>query len=483
MQVNSPTCCGVLEPTTTAMASSTSTTRAAAVPSTPPSTTPPPPGARAAAPPLPAVRQHHDDRRWDDDHEWWLEHTAAARPASSTAKAGKKTVGGRRRGSSASRPRRVRAPSRSRKTQKGKIEHPTLRRTAPPPTPTRALRRAMRSASPTSSSTPSRSRPLFSPIYQSCGTEYGIPWQVLAGINKIETAFGTNLNVSSAGAEGWMQFIPSTWAYGVDANNDGKRYPYNPLYGILRRLLPARRRRLHIRQVIFAYAHVDEVLLYANLGSPTPWSARSPVSPREPTSPSPRMPATPTTSTTPRAHPVDARARAAGNAACGQLHDAATKTSTSTRARALRGRGQRWGHQEDRGQRQGARQVHRSRGRLRQPLHLLATSGHLADASGASSAGGSGAPAREAQQDLPTPTAAASAGDNSGGLGEGGRAGDSQRPGQLRDAAQRRPSPADRSGNADQSERTDRPASRRVPGYETSSGLSSSVQFDPTPCS
>ena len=53
--------------------------------------------------------------------------------------------------------------------------------------------------------------PFLLPIYQACGTEYGIPWEVLASINKIETAFGTNLNVSSAGAVGWMQFLPSTW--------------------------------------------------------------------------------------------------------------------------------------------------------------------------------------------------------------------------------------------------------------------------------
>ncbi|HYG97011.1 MAG TPA: lytic transglycosylase domain-containing protein, partial [Solirubrobacterales bacterium] len=61
--------------------------------------------------------------------------------------------------------------------------------------------------------------PFLLPIYQACGTEYGVPWEVLASINKIETAFGTNLNVSSAGALGWMQFLPSSWeAFGVDAN-------------------------------------------------------------------------------------------------------------------------------------------------------------------------------------------------------------------------------------------------------------------------
>ena len=56
---------------------------------------------------------------------------------------------------------------------------------------------------------------------------------MLASINKIETAFGTNLNVSSAGAVGWMQFLPSSWeAFGVDANGDGRKDPYNPVDAI-----------------------------------------------------------------------------------------------------------------------------------------------------------------------------------------------------------------------------------------------------------
>jgi hypothetical protein len=113
--------------------------------------------------------------------------------------------------------------------------------------------------------------PFLLPIYQSCGTEYGIPWQVLASINKIETAFGTNLNVSSAGAQGWMQFIPSTWtAYGVDANDDGRKDPYNPVDAICAaaRYLRAAGGDQDIRQAIFAYNHadwyVDEVLFTAN---------------------------------------------------------------------------------------------------------------------------------------------------------------------------------------------------------------------------
>jgi hypothetical protein len=112
--------------------------------------------------------------------------------------------------------------------------------------------------------------PFLLPIYQACGTEYGIPWQILASINKIETAFGTNLNVSSAGAMGWMQFLPSSWdAYGVDANGDGRKDPYNPVDAICAaaHYLDAAGGREDLYDAIFAYNHADwyvqEVLLYA----------------------------------------------------------------------------------------------------------------------------------------------------------------------------------------------------------------------------
>ncbi len=102
--------------------------------------------------------------------------------------------------------------------------------------------------------------PFLLPIYQACGTEYDIPWEVLASINKIETAFGTNLNVSTAGAVGWMQFIPSTWAtYGVDANGDGRKDPYNPVDAICAaaRYLKAAGGKAHLYNAILAYNHAD----------------------------------------------------------------------------------------------------------------------------------------------------------------------------------------------------------------------------------
>ena len=48
-------------------------------------------------------------------------------------------------------------------------------------------------------------------LWQGAGAQYGVPWQVLAAINKVESDFGRNMGPSSAGAVGWMQFMPATW--------------------------------------------------------------------------------------------------------------------------------------------------------------------------------------------------------------------------------------------------------------------------------
>jgi hypothetical protein len=112
--------------------------------------------------------------------------------------------------------------------------------------------------------------PFLLPIYQACGTEYGIPWEVLASINKIETAFGTNMGPSTAGAVGWMQFLPSSWEmYGLDANGDGSKDPYNPVDAICAaaHYLKVAGGSNDLYHAIFAYNHADwyvqEVLLYA----------------------------------------------------------------------------------------------------------------------------------------------------------------------------------------------------------------------------
>jgi hypothetical protein len=119
--------------------------------------------------------------------------------------------------------------------------------------------------------------PFLLPIFQAAGTAYGVPWQVLAAINEVETDYGRDLSVSSAGAEGWMQFLPSSWAiYGVDANGDGYKDPYNPADAIFAaaRYLRAADAARNLRGAIYAYNHsqayVESVLLRAKLLGGTP---------------------------------------------------------------------------------------------------------------------------------------------------------------------------------------------------------------------
>jgi len=96
-------------------------------------------------------------------------------------------------------------------------------------------------------------------IYQEAAEEYGVPWEMLAGIHRVETRFSTiDPMESHVGAEGHMQFMPCTWlgwnhpscggkgkgdisdkektdpklikkygGEGVDGNGDGKADPWD----------------------------------------------------------------------------------------------------------------------------------------------------------------------------------------------------------------------------------------------------------------
>ncbi|HET8586744.1 MAG TPA: lytic transglycosylase domain-containing protein [Candidatus Limnocylindria bacterium] len=109
--------------------------------------------------------------------------------------------------------------------------------------------------------------PFLLPIYQAAGAQYRVHWQILAAINEVETDFGRNLRESSAGAIGWMQFLPSSWhRYGVDADGDGKRDPWDPVDAIFAaaRYLHAAGAESSLPNAIFAYNHagwyVDQVI-------------------------------------------------------------------------------------------------------------------------------------------------------------------------------------------------------------------------------
>src|SRR4051812_11289326 len=113
------------------------------------------------------------------------------------------------------------------------------------------------------------------PIYQAAATQYDVPWQVLAAINEVETNWGANMGPSSAGAVGWMQFLPSTWRhFGVDANGDGVTNPEDPVDAIFSaaHYLHEAGAENDLGRAIFAYNHgnwyVDEVVRRAvELGS------------------------------------------------------------------------------------------------------------------------------------------------------------------------------------------------------------------------
>ena len=85
---------------------------------------------------------------------------------------------------------------------------------------------------------------------------------MLAAINKIESNFGRNMGPSSAGAVGWMQFMPSTWLrWGTDANGDGVADPWAPEDAVFSaaRYLAAAGGRTDLYRGVFAYNHAGLV--------------------------------------------------------------------------------------------------------------------------------------------------------------------------------------------------------------------------------
>jgi soluble lytic murein transglycosylase-like protein len=101
------------------------------------------------------------------------------------------------------------------------------------------------------------------PIYEEASQRYGLGPSgpsILAAINEIESGFGANMGPSSAGAIGWMQFMPATWeAYRVDANGDGRRNPWDPEDAIFAaaRYLSASGMPEDPEGAIWAYNHAD----------------------------------------------------------------------------------------------------------------------------------------------------------------------------------------------------------------------------------
>jgi cell wall-associated NlpC family hydrolase len=114
-------------------------------------------------------------------------------------------------------------------------------------------------------------------LYKKAGERFDLPWNLLAGIGKIETNHGqsrlpgVHSGENFAGAGGPMQFLAGTWnAFGVDGNGDGRKDRYDPADAIpgAARYLKHNGAPNRMRTAVFAYNHsvqyVNNVLSWAN---------------------------------------------------------------------------------------------------------------------------------------------------------------------------------------------------------------------------
>ncbi|WP_282154815.1 lytic transglycosylase domain-containing protein [Cytobacillus gottheilii] len=104
----------------------------------------------------------------------------------------------------------------------------------------------------------------FMPIYQAAAQQYGVHWDVLAAIHKVETDFSRHPTmISSANAVGHMQFMPATFrAYGVDGNGDGKRDPWqleDAIYSAAN-YLSSSGYKTDVRKAIWHYNHSESYI-------------------------------------------------------------------------------------------------------------------------------------------------------------------------------------------------------------------------------
>ena len=114
--------------------------------------------------------------------------------------------------------------------------------------------------------------PEYLALYQAAGARFGVAWPLLAGIGRIESDDGRDLNTdmpNSAGAIGPMQFLPATFAeyHGAAGDADASiTDPKDAIYAAAA-MLAADGIETNPWSAIYAYNHADwyvaEVLAWA----------------------------------------------------------------------------------------------------------------------------------------------------------------------------------------------------------------------------
>ncbi|TMF64411.1 MAG: lytic transglycosylase domain-containing protein, partial [Chloroflexi bacterium] len=112
-------------------------------------------------------------------------------------------------------------------------------------------------------------------FYKEAETEFGVPWYYLASVHLVESRMGRIHGLSSAGAQGPMQFIPATWAQygdGGDINDD-----HDAILGAAR-YLKAAGAPDNMQKALFAYNHsqayVNALIDYGNVMKADPTAYR-----------------------------------------------------------------------------------------------------------------------------------------------------------------------------------------------------------------
>lgn len=83
------------------------------------------------------------------------------------------------------------------------------------------------------------------------GNSTGVPWSLLAAIASVESGFGANMATSWAGAIGYGQFLPSSWAHW----GEGDPYDYRDAIPAMARYLLDHNVHSDIPYAVYRYNH------------------------------------------------------------------------------------------------------------------------------------------------------------------------------------------------------------------------------------